>query len=773
MTTRNIRDTAVIAEINEDLEAIRLQYTQPNRFTPNELLFLDMSRIMGGSTRITRGTDGGSLPVWILTAEAGFQRSFFYEFDGNLFSNIISTSAWISEVTAHSTAPLGTSYKAEIWIDQLDINGSAILGVRKVVFVSGPDGITYGNGATYGDYVAKHADCKKVRITYTLNAITSTTDRVMHIRDMFVGSGTMLNFRLPPPAAPLSTVYVATTGSDSTGTGTLTSPWATLDFAIDQISGNGIVKIANGVYGPMQITPNKVKGKLSIIGSWVNGVAPIIKATNKLTGITKTTGATKVYECALTGINLSNLNWIWQDSVNDARTLIPDTDRDPQHKGRTHRLSCTKIVKVTDTSSKANALAEMDAAADPRCYWEADVLYFTVDGGGDGTLADIHVPTTTSGLFSASGNEVWGEITIEGLEVRYGNVNLTSFSKAFVNELKVIGPYANCVDYRALNAGTLETAGGGSLSGSLGDGLNGHDRCTCHIQDLYTHDNNDDGESTHEYGSMRMNGGLAEYNGGAGLCPAYGCDAEYKNVKSRKNQRLGAGRKPAGFAVVGGPTEGVDTRATFINCISEGDLTGFYADTASLCFGTVIECRAINPTTVGFKQVKVVDSTHFGTGLAYTSCTFACTKPLVLAASAVKVSNTGNITETALATITVPAGILGPNGQIEVVSLWSYTNSSNTKTVSVKLNGVAFLNLGTTTSAVAQPYTRIANRNNVASQIGFPSVTSTGLGTSSGALITSAIDTSVDTTLTLTGTLANSGETVSLESYLVRIIPSP
>ena len=42
-----------------------------------------------------------------------------------------------------------------------------------------------------------------------------------------------------------------------------------------------------------------------------------------------------------------------------------------------------------------------------------------------------------------------------------------------------------------------------------------------------------------------------------------------------------------------------------------------------------------------------------------------------LAQSAVAASLTGTTTETALATIVIPAGSMGPNGQVEVAALWS------------------------------------------------------------------------------------------------------
>src|SRR5688500_6060251 len=63
--------------------------------------------------------------------------------------------------------------------------------------------------------------------------------------------------------------------------------------------------------------------------------------------------------------------------------------------------------------------------------------------------------------------------------------------------------------------------------------------------------------------------------------------------------------------------------------------------------------------------------------------------PYVLAQSAVAASHTGNTTETTLATVTVPANAIGANGRLRVTSLWSHTNSANSKTLRVRFGGAA------------------------------------------------------------------------------------
>jgi len=143
------------------------------------------------------------------------------------------------------------------------------------------------------------------------------------------------------------------------------------------------------------------------------------------------------------------------------------------------------------------------------------------------------------------------------------------------------------------------------------------------------------------------------------------------------------------------------------------------------------------------------------------------------ASAATGASVTGTVTETALATITVPAGAMGLNGIIRVTPLFSYTNSANNKTLRVRLGGIggpAFLSNAATTTLLAQPIVLIRNRGVANSQVGFTAATFSSVGITTGALATGSVDTSAATTVVISGQLANTGETITLESYLVELI---
>lgn len=139
----------------------------------------------------------------------------------------------------------------------------------------------------------------------------------------------------------------------------------------------------------------------------------------------------------------------------------------------------------------------------------------------------------------------------------------------------------------------------------------------------------------------------------------------------------------------------------------------------------------------------------------------------VIAASGVSASHTGATSETTLASLTIPGGALGPNGALRITSQWSHTNSANNKTLRYRLGGVTLMAPSVTTSAASAHQRTVQNRGAENAQVthggGFPNT----FGGTANATLTATIDMSVSQTLTLSGQLANSGENVTLESYIV------
>lgn len=150
--------------------------------------------------------------------------------------------------------------------------------------------------------------------------------------------------------------------------------------------------------------------------------------------------------------------------------------------------------------------------------------------------------------------------------------------------------------------------------------------------------------------------------------------------------------------------------------------------------------------------------------------------PRVLGASAVQVSHTGDTAEFTLATITVPANAMGANGILRVTAHWSWTNSVNTKNARCYFNttsGTNFMNLAPTTTTGSREQRQLANRNAANSQVyGTPAGGNAtgGWSTGTGALLTSAVDTTQAVNIVFTGQLTNSGETIAIEDYLIELM---
>lgn len=143
----------------------------------------------------------------------------------------------------------------------------------------------------------------------------------------------------------------------------------------------------------------------------------------------------------------------------------------------------------------------------------------------------------------------------------------------------------------------------------------------------------------------------------------------------------------------------------------------------------------------------------------------------VIAQSGASASHTGDTIEATLATITLPAGVLGPNGRLEIDTLWTFsTSSANSKTCRAKLSTAVIAAVVATTSLGLRHMGTCINRNSQSAQIIFNPANQPGSGTSAVANSTAAIDTSVSQTITITGQLASAAETITLEGYTVRAI---
>lgn len=143
----------------------------------------------------------------------------------------------------------------------------------------------------------------------------------------------------------------------------------------------------------------------------------------------------------------------------------------------------------------------------------------------------------------------------------------------------------------------------------------------------------------------------------------------------------------------------------------------------------------------------------------------------VFAKSGVAASVTGTLTETVLGTVIIPAGTLGINGQVEIETAWSVTASANNKIVKAKWNNANIHANTLTNSGKVQTHNRVCNRGSTASQFSAKLYSVFGYGADTNDT-TFAVDTeTTDVTITFTGVLTNTGETITLESYLIKVWP--
>jgi len=143
--------------------------------------------------------------------------------------------------------------------------------------------------------------------------------------------------------------------------------------------------------------------------------------------------------------------------------------------------------------------------------------------------------------------------------------------------------------------------------------------------------------------------------------------------------------------------------------------------------------------------------------------------PIKVFSLSAPVSLTGSTSVVTLATITIPAGLLGANGKLKIYPLWATTNNANVKTLRANIGGL----LCTTMTSQSVPNNSglviIRNINNEAAQKCSSGLVA-GIGSSAGSIASPTVDTSAATTITITGQLAVGTDTLTLEDLFVEVV---
>jgi len=139
---------------------------------------------------------------------------------------------------------------------------------------------------------------------------------------------------------------------------------------------------------------------------------------------------------------------------------------------------------------------------------------------------------------------------------------------------------------------------------------------------------------------------------------------------------------------------------------------------------------------------------------------FSLSAPVVL---------TGTTSATTLATITIPAGLIGANGKLKIYPLWATTNNANAKTLRLNIGG-ALCSTITSQSVPNNSGLLIIRNINSESVQKCSSGLVAGIGASFGSIASTTVDTTAATTITLTGQLAVGTDTMTLEDLFVEVV---
>jgi len=143
--------------------------------------------------------------------------------------------------------------------------------------------------------------------------------------------------------------------------------------------------------------------------------------------------------------------------------------------------------------------------------------------------------------------------------------------------------------------------------------------------------------------------------------------------------------------------------------------------------------------------------------------------PIKIFSLSAPVPLTGSTSATTLATIPIPAGLIGANGKLKIYPLWSTTNNANIKTLRVILGGSTCTTMTSQSVPNNSGLVIIRNTNSESAQKTSSGLVA-GIGASSGSIASITIDTTAAKTITVTGQLAVGTDTLTLEDLFIEVV---
>ncbi len=136
------------------------------------------------------------------------------------------------------------------------------------------------------------------------------------------------------------------------------------------------------------------------------------------------------------------------------------------------------------------------------------------------------------------------------------------------------------------------------------------------------------------------------------------------------------------------------------------------------------------------------------------------------------VSCPADTTEDTLYSLVIPADLVSTNSTLRIFTRWTITGSTNLRELDIRLGGSLVYQFSTATASVVaiQNLTHVSNRGVTNSQIGGIPL-GPGLGNGTLPNYTASIDMTTAQTLVIAGKKAVAGETITLESASVELLP--
>lgn len=131
----------------------------------------------------------------------------------------------------------------------------------------------------------------------------------------------------------------------------------------------------------------------------------------------------------------------------------------------------------------------------------------------------------------------------------------------------------------------------------------------------------------------------------------------------------------------------------------------------------------------------------------------------------------GSIARQTLITLTLPGGLMGLNGSLDLESLWSATNNANAKTPTVVFGGNDVSTSALTSAAAIHDTRLIMNKASAALQIAQAGAATGGWGSAGSASTYLAVNTAADVTLKYDLQKATATDWAGIEAFRAWVAP--